>query len=235
MASALNIGVTPINTFMKKNGLKVSKEQSDKFRIAAMTGKTTFSEIEDNFIKEHYLNLPVKTIAKKLNRSGCGVSGRLKSLGLIVPRDIIEKRKLESQYKKGRAPENKGKKQSEFMSPEAIERTKATRFKKGSVPHNYNGGEHLTKDGYVMVSLGEQKKQLKHILVWEAEHGKIPEGHCIAFIDGNRTNCSLDNLELITRIENMYRNSRHEYPKEIIPSMVLTKKIENKLNTLQDG
>ena len=183
MASALNIGVTPINTFMKKNGLKVSKEQSDKFRIAAMTGKTTFSEIEDNFIKEHYLNLPVKTIAKKLNRSGCGVSGRLKSLGLIVPRDIIEKRKLESQYKKGRAPENKGKKQSEFMSPEAIERTKATRFKKGSVPHNYNGGEHLTKDGYVMVSLGEQKKQLKHILVWEAEHGKIPEGHCIAFID----------------------------------------------------
>lgn len=237
MARSLNIGVTPINTFMKKNRLKVNKAQSDQFRISAMTGRTTFSEKEDEFIKENYLSIPVKTIAKRLNRSGCGVSGRLKSLGLVIPKSIIEQRKIESQYKKGRTPENKGKKQSEFMSPEAIEKTKATRFKKGNLPHNtnYDGHERLCKDGYleVRVSLGVYK--LKQRLVWEEVNGAIPESHIITFKDRNPLNCDIDNLEIISRIENMYRNSRHGFPKEIIPSMVLTKKIENKLNTLQDG
>ncbi len=39
-------------------------------------------------------------------------------------------------FQKGHTPMNKGLKQSEYMTPGAIERTKATRFKKGNVPHN---------------------------------------------------------------------------------------------------
>ena len=35
------------------------------------------------------------------------------------------------QFPKGHVPRNKGKKQTDFMSAEAIERTKATRFQKG--------------------------------------------------------------------------------------------------------
>jgi hypothetical protein len=35
--------------------------------------------------------------------------------------------------------------------------------------------------------------------------------------------------------ENMYRNSKHNYPKEIIPSLTLNKFLENKINELEDA
>lgn len=48
---------------------------------------------------------------------------------------------IRHQYKKGHIPTNKGKKQIEYMTPEGIEKTKATRFQKGQLPtntlHNY--------------------------------------------------------------------------------------------------
>lgn len=242
MAQKLNIGVTSINTFMKKNGLKVSKTQSEKFRIAAMTGRTTFTEKEDNFIKDNYLKIPVKTMAKQLNRSGCGISGRLKALGLIIPKKLAEKRKKDGMFRKGQEPPNKGKKQSEYMSAEAIEKIKATRFKKGHIPHNavpvYE--ERLYKDTngreYIMIKLPNRRKlQYKHIWLYEKSNGKTPEGYNVVFKDGDTKNCVLSNLECISNTENMYRNSKHNYPKEIIPSLVLNKQIEHKLNSLQDG
>jgi hypothetical protein len=39
-----------------------------------------------------------------------------------------------TEFKKGHVPFNKGLKQSEWMSPEAVAKTKATRFKKGQMP-----------------------------------------------------------------------------------------------------
>ena len=40
-------------------------------------------------------------------------------------------------FKKGEPSPNKGKRQCEFMSASAIEKTKPTRFKKGQTPHNH--------------------------------------------------------------------------------------------------
>ena len=57
-----------------------------------------------------------------------------------------------------------------------------------------------------------------HQHLWENANGKIPKSHCLWFKDGDSLNCCLDNLELITREVNMYRNSRNNYPREIIPS-----------------
>ena len=237
MARELNIGVTPINTYMKKEGLSVSKAQSERFRIAAMTGRTTFTEKEDNFIKENYLKMPIKTLAKELKRSVCGVSGRLRALGLKIPKETIEQRKKDSYYKPGRIPENKGKKQSEYMSVAAMMKAKKTQFKKGNKPHNtrYNGHERVTKDGYIEVRISENNYKLKHLYNWEQLHGKLPKGHCLKCIDGNKNNTDPDNWNLITRTENMLRNSKHNYPEKIIPSMVLMNQINKKINTLQDG
>lgn len=48
----------------------------------------------------------------------------------------------------------------------------------------------------------------------------------VVFKDDNADNTSIESLELITMTENMYRNSIHNYPKEIIPSL-LKKTIRN--------
>jgi hypothetical protein len=47
----------------------------------------------------------------------------------------------------------------------------------------------------------EHKMVLKHRYVWEQANGPIPDGHNIAFRDGNRQNCDLSNLYLISREE----------------------------------
>ena len=116
-------------------------------------------------------------------------------------------------FEKGQTPKNKGKKQSEYMTQEAIERTKATRFKPGGLPPNTKpiGYERITKDGYIEVKIKMRPSRTdcndnfkaKHILVWEQHNGPVPKGMCIRFLDGNKQNCSIDNLELVTRAEHI--------------------------------
>lgn len=46
---------------------------------------------------------------------------------------------------------------------------------------------------------------LKHRYVWKQHHGEIPQGMCVAFRDGNRQNCDISNLMLITEAEKVTR------------------------------
>lgn len=110
-------------------------------------------------------------------------------------------------------------------------------FVKGHVPHNanYDGHERITKDGYVEIRLSAGNYQLKHKYLWEKEHGKVPEGWCLECRDGNRLNTSPTNWKLITRIENILKNSRYYIPDEILPSLVLINRIKQKLNTIENG
>lgn len=108
--------------------------------------------------------------------------------------------------KKGTPPPNKGKKQKEYMSKEAIERTKSTRFQKGSIPPNAVpvGYERIDKDGYVYIKVeGKRKLVLKHRYVWEQYFGLIPKGYNIQFKDGDKHNCDIENLYMISRGEQM--------------------------------
>ena len=85
-----------------------------------------------------------------------------------------------------------------------------TSFKKGQRPDNWKpvGHERIdTKDGYIYIKTAEPNVfRLKHCVVWEQHHGEIPEGCVVAFIDGDKTNLNINNLELITRHELLIRN-----------------------------
>lgn len=134
------------------------------------------------------------------------------------------------QIKKGNIPINKGKKQAEYMSAEKIERTKATRFKKGNIPTNYRpvGSERVDNDGYIYVKIADPNKwELKHRVTWEKHFGDIPEGSNIQFKDGNRLNCDdINNLYMIDRCNQMLENTIHRYPTEIKQTI----RVLNKLN-----
>lgn len=111
------------------------------------------------------------------------------------------------------------------MTPEAIDKTKATRFKKGNKPANTKNGT-----GYVSIRYDSRKTPYKFIkladgewvmlstYLWEQEYGKIPKKHIICFKDGDTLNCELENLECITMAENLRRNNynrRKEWDKEM--------------------
>lgn len=103
------------------------------------------------------------------------------------------------QYEKGNIPHPEAK-------PKGPNKTS---FKKGAMPHNWKtvGSTRVSVDGYIEVKIQEPKKWAQlHTLVWSAAHGDIPEGHCIVFIDGDKTNVKLSNLELISRSEHLQIN-----------------------------
>jgi hypothetical protein len=202
-----------IRRFLKENNLIVPKEVSQSFRGKALTGRTTFNKKEDAYIKRYYLTKPIKQIAATLKRSGTGINSRLRQLGLVIPADVIEQRKKDSRIQPGNVPPNAGRKQSDYMTPEAIARTAATRFQKGNIPHNTKEADGeisiRAKKGdppykYIRVSLGKWVLLQRHN--WEKVHGPIPKGHCLWCL-GDTLNCEPDNWELITRKENRIRNS----------------------------
>jgi hypothetical protein len=180
-----------------------------------------FSLKEDQFLKDNYHRIPAKRMAKMLGRSEGTARQRMKLLGIIVPPEIVEKFRLESRFKKGAAPVNKGKKQTDFMSKEAIERTKNTRFKKGQLPHNSKSDNAISiradKSGavYKYIRISKGKWALLHRYNWEKKHGKIPKGLNLVFRDRDTMNCDISNLEALTNAQLMKRNSVHNLPKPL--------------------
>lgn len=175
---------------------------------------------EDDFLKENYLKIPAKKLSKMMGRSESSARQRLALLGLVVPEEITAKFKAESYFKKGDSPANKGKKQVDYMSADAIERTRLSRFKKGNIPSNaYNEVGKITtrydlknKGGkpykYICLALGVWKPLHQHL--WGQINGDVPKGYCLWFKDGNTLNCTIENLECITRKENRFRNASHQ-------------------------
>ena len=202
-----------------------------------------FTKAQEQQIKDEFLLKPINALKRELGCSYGRIMRFLKINNLEIPKELIQKRKLEASYKKGSIPFNKGKKQTEFMSPEGILQAKKTMFQKGRKPHNIHpdgdGAIVLRKDVsgkfYKYIRIKKNVWKLYHREIWEKNHGEIPPNHIVVFKDKNTENESLENLELISMTENMYRNSFHSYPKEIIPSLILNKKLENMLNNLQNG
>ena len=95
-----------------------------------------------------------------------------------------------------------------------------TRFKPGDEPAKGRaipiGTERVSKDGYIEVKTSRLSDRQnankcwkpKHRLIWEAEHGPAPRGHIVVFLDGDKTNCSLDNLACISRADAAQINQR---------------------------
>ena len=113
-----------------------------------------------------------------------------------------------TEWKKGHVPINKG---TKGMFPNC---GGATRFKKGQRPHNYRplGTEVKNSDGYWKVKVADPNIwKMKHVLVWEQEHGPVPEGMIVTFLDGNHDHCTPDNLALISMEANIRRNQMHLY------------------------
>jgi len=243
MASKFGVSRIVVKRVFKMHNIKVPKNISIQLRTEKLKGRTSFTDMEDLFITENYLDMPVKTIAKVLNRSFCGVMGRINSLGLIIPEEIRHKRKESAMYHKGQEPFNKGKKQTEYLTPEQIKKCLSTSFKKGHIPHNSlpDNSERIRVDKragkkYVLVKIpGQRKLKYKHIHVWETHNNKaLPDGHNIIFKNGNTMDCNIDNLEFISNSELMKRNSLHNYPPEIKELIHIKGAIKRQINKLQN-
>jgi hypothetical protein len=123
----------------------------------------------------------------------------------------LQKGNQATQFPKGNVPWNKGKKGLQIGGKE-------TQFKKGHVPHNHRSvnQERIDEDGYTYIKIQEPGKWvLKHRHIYEQHHGKLEPHMIVTFRDKNISNFDIDNLEAITKVENMERNRITKYPQPI--------------------
>lgn len=150
---------------------------------------------------------------------------------------------LGTRIQPGATPWNKGKPGSTGTQPGC----RATQFKKGrpaQEARNYLpvGSHRVCRDGNLERKLTDNPEIVPasrwsavHRLVWEAAHGPVPAGHIVVFRAGRKTNdldkITLDALELLTRAENMRRNSVHsKYPPELARVVQLRGALTRQIN-----
>lgn len=196
-----------------------------------------YSQEENNFLIDNVKGISLKELREQFNKkfgynlSESAIANRKNKLGLSSG---IKG----GQFQKGSVPFNKGKKQKDYMSEEAINKTKNTRFKKGNIPHNHRpvGSERITIDGYIEIKVAEPNKwKTKAVVIYEEKYGKIPKGHKIIYLDGNRQNLDVSNLKVISNAEELIMNSNSlRYSnKELTESGCLVAKIINKRRKLK--
>lgn len=89
-------------------------------------------------------------------------------------------------------------------------RSRATRYLKlisnrqGNAPAGWNSKEIgsetvLSHSGYTYIKVADRKWIPKQQYIWEQAYGKIQDGEMVVFLDGDKTNFSLDNLTVVTR------------------------------------
>jgi hypothetical protein len=201
---ALMIGKTAKSVKSKATVLKLIK----KIRFY----KKTWTEKQDNILREKYLKRTANEMAKILGVTKSAVKNRLNHLNIKLPEELRENRKLTTSYKKGSVPLNKGIPQKDWMSKESIKKCKETTFKKGNLPHNtkqdgFVSKRSFTKSGknYSYIRLAKGKWIPLHVHIYKTHNGKVPKDKIIIFKDNNSDNFNLSNLIAITREEHIER------------------------------
>jgi hypothetical protein len=194
-----------------------------------------------------YPDTPTAELAERLGRTVTQVHGKAWRLGLrksdafltspasgrIEPGDT---RGVSGRFRKGQASWNKGRK-----GFDAGGRSHETRFKPGHragrAAERYQpiGSERVTKDGYLQRKVNDDRPfqrrwKMVHRLVWEEHHGPVPKGYAIGFLNGDKQDCRIENLALISRRDLMKRNTVHNLPKELAEVVQLKGALQRQIN-----
>ncbi len=179
---------------------------------------STWSEAEVDILKQYYPVSPqtaygmIKITFPGWERGYVALRAKAKAMRLSNMHNIG------GHFVKGHIPWNKGKKVP--IQDNAIK----TQFKPGNIPANHrpvgsivvrSRRNRFKRSGdpvkYQWIKIAEPNKwELLHRYLWKKEHGEFPKGKIIVFKNGNPLECCIDNLEAITRRENMIRNQNRE-------------------------
>lgn len=238
MAAVINMSDTYIRNRMKAMNISVPAHVTTMFKSKKASLQTSFTPQDDQYLRRHYLELPVKKMARIMGKSHYSVFNRMKILKLKVPVEISLSRKRENQFKKGNVPANKGKPITEWMAPEKQKNFIKNQFKKGNEPHNtLEDGvlreriDTTTGKPYLYIRVSKGNWQLLQREVYRKKIGPLSKNDIVTFKNGNTLDCSPENLEKISKAENMRRNSIHKYGPEIAKSQFLIKKIERTIKS----
>jgi len=218
---------TAINSALTNRGIKCFRKPKNRLYSSRLR---IYTEEQTAFIKENYKGRSIKDMTALFNSRFRAEKTELQIRSFVHNRSITSGRT--GRFPKGHKPWNTGSK------GQGLTRANITSFKKGDIPANRKpiGSERIdSKDGFVLIKIREcdpytgfpTRYKLKHVRMWEKANGPVPEGMVVAFVDGDRTRCELDNLMLISRAQLLYLNG-HGYrdtPDELKPSLLALSKL----------
>lgn len=167
-----------------------------------------FRTSEEKYIRDNYGKVSLAEMAKHLGRTKSTVQAHVKLMGLKLSPEQFNQRQEIGRFKKGSVPHNAGTKGK--MKPNN------TSFRPGQLPHNTKHDGAITirqrenEKPYKFVRLASGQWKHLHRHVWEQANGPAPSGWIVAFKDGDTMNCELDNLMLMSRKDNLFRNRNFE-------------------------
>lgn len=180
------------------------------------------------FIKSGYRKWNPEELAIRLNKK-FGTNFTAQQVRSRVHNQRIQSGR-DCRFKKGHTPANKGIK--------GIFIPNSGQFRKGHFPNNVKplGHERIDSDGYVWVKVAEPnpytgamtRYKQKSQIVWEAAHGKVTMGHNLVYLDGDKRNCSLQNLALVSDAELVRMNQMRvsDFPAELRPSILAVARLK---------
>jgi len=213
--------------------LRISRRAQTNYRI--------WTPAEMAKLRSEYPDRPTKELAKEFRRPEMMVYHKAAAIGLVKSAKYMASpaacrlRRGDNvgaafRFPPGHVPANKGLRRPGYGPG----RMKETQFKKGQKPHTWKPiGSFRYFDGYLqkkMTDTGYTPRdwRMVHVMLWEQHHGKVPRNKFIVFKDRDKTNIKIENLEAITRRENMRRNTIHRWPRE----MKFANRMLNKLNRI---
>ncbi len=211
-----------LHSAMKCRGIRAGVKRGN-------IGPVKYTEKQLEFIRTHYPSCSRKELLVKFNET-FGLDISLSQLIGITKNHNIKSGRT-GRFKKGNIPWSTG------LAGKGICKAGPTAFKPGHVPTNTKDlGSERKSDGYTMVKIRSScscnNYELKHRVLWEENHGTIPENHVIAFKDGNKSNLAIDNLICVSRDELLILNKSgyQKAPEELKPTIMAVSKLKTTMH-----
>ena len=207
-------------------------------------------------LRDLYPETETAALATRFRKAAQTVNTMASKLGVRKTAEFMRRRAIERpewvacQFSKGHIPANAGTRRPGWGPG----RMKETQFKRGErsgvAARNWRPIGTILPDpeGYLRIKIREAEHgkeptgfgntrvwPLLQRHVWEQHHGPIPRGHNVAFKNGNRQDCSIENLECISRAEMAHRNRMWgRLPQELAEAIQLNGALKRKLRRLTD-
>ncbi len=220
-----------IKSTLKNHSIRCGRKPGDRLIVR----RRLYTEEQVQFIRENYTGRSVAEMTKLFNKHFKTTRTRQQTKTLIAKRGGGITSGRTGYFHAGHRPWNYGTK------GQGLTGANSKSFKKGNVPPNRKplwSERVCPKDGFILMKVPERnpytgaptRYKQKQVYIWEQEHGPVPKGMVVAFIDGDKSNCEPENLMLISRAELLALN-QHGYkdmPDELKPHVLALSKLQVK-------
>lgn len=189
------------------------------------SGRHKYTPEQVEFIHANYRGISVAELTRRFNET-FGIDLEVRRIDGYCANHKL-RNGLDGRFHKGRVG---------YRPPKGTHFAPQSEFKKGRRPENWRpvGSERVNGEGYTDVKIAEPKKwKTKHSILWEEVHGPVPKGHKLIFKDGDRSHVVLENIALVSDSEMaiLNKNALIKSDPDLTDTGILVARLISKVST----